>query len=225
VEFLEAAPDAARSIRFLRDGLLLGWEHWPLRERGTAAEWAHFMRLLGVTDGLVAIRHKTISRSVADWAQFCSSDAAPLSIESTIGGYWRRALRIETPGFRYVSGNYETGETLYALPGQAEHAVMSDRAKSAYGRLVIAALADMPPKFLNTTLFAHFRLQRLGDPPQPARGLPAASRMAPGRRRGGGQVATAIRLLVRAPIRTAPEVHRADRPGRSRRARRLGAGA
>ena len=45
----------------------------------------------------------------------------------------------------------KTGETLYVLPGQTDHVAMSDRAKNAYAKLVVAALADMASKFLNTT--------------------------------------------------------------------------
>lgn len=50
-EFLKAMPESARSIRRIRDGLLMNWEAWPLREKGTATEWVQFMRLLGVSDG------------------------------------------------------------------------------------------------------------------------------------------------------------------------------
>jgi len=112
------------------------------------------MRLLGVKDGMVPVRHKSISRPIYEWVQFRSSDDATLSIESSIGRQWRSAVRTVSPwqGFRYQSGNYETGETIYALPGQAEHAIMSDRAKAAYAKLVVAALADMPATFLITTL-------------------------------------------------------------------------
>lgn len=112
------------------------------------------MRLLGVKDGLVAVRHRSISRHISEWVQFRSSDDATLSIEPNIGRHWRRALRTASPwqGFRYMSGNYETGETLYSLPGQTEHAAMSDRAKTAYAKLVVAALVDMPSKFLSTAL-------------------------------------------------------------------------
>ncbi len=185
-EFLEAIPNPARSVRHLQEGLLLNWETWPHREKGTAAEWVHFMRLLGVKDGLVPVRYKSISRHVSEWVQFRSSDDATLSIEPSIGRHWRRAVRTVSPlqGFRYMSGNYETGETLYALPGQTDHAAMSDRAKNAYAKLVVAALADMASKFLNTTFSRTSGNSDTLDSPQPDRCLLALGRMGASQRRG-----------------------------------------
>src|SRR5690606_19513272 len=45
-----------------------------------------------------------------------------------------------------------TGETLYVLPGQAEHPPLSDEAKLAYGRLIVAFLTSLAPSVLQTTL-------------------------------------------------------------------------
>ena len=153
-DFIEAAPDGARTIRNQRDGLLGNWESWPLKERGTATEWVTFLRLLGVRDGLVPVYYPSVSRSVPEWVSFRSSDWATLTVEPNLGPYWRAALRTSEPwgDFRYQTGQYETATTLYALPGQAEHGAMSDRAKAAYAKLVVAALTEMPPAYLNTRL-------------------------------------------------------------------------
>jgi hypothetical protein len=153
-EFLEAAPEEARSLRHLREGLLTSWEAWPFKEKGTSAEWVHFMRLLGVRDGLVAVRHASVAKPMYEWMRFRSSDEGPLSIETAIGTWWRQAVRKANPadGFRYQSGSYQTGETLYSFPGQAEHPSMSPAARFLYARLIVLALGDLPPSFLVTVL-------------------------------------------------------------------------
>lgn len=153
-EFLEVAPEGARSLKNLRDGLLTSWDKWPLKEKGTATEWVHFMRLLGVRDGLIAVRHSSIAKPMQDWVRFRSSDETPLAIEQTIGPWWRQAVRKANPafGFRYQSGSYQTGDSLYSFPGQAEHASMSPEAKFLFARLIAHALADLPPRFLITVL-------------------------------------------------------------------------
>ena len=153
-DFIDTAPEGARTIRIQRDGLLGNWDTWPLKERGTATEWVTFLRLLGVRDGLIPVFFASVSRSAQEWISFRSSDWATLTVEPHLGPHWRAALRTSDPwsGFRYQSGQYETGTTLYALPGQAEHGAMSDRAKTAYARLVVAALTDMALAYLNTRL-------------------------------------------------------------------------
>ncbi|OAB13032.1 hypothetical protein AQ779_23520 [Burkholderia pseudomallei] len=153
-EFLKAMPESARSIRRIREGLLLNWEAWPLRAKGTATEWVQFMRLLGVSDGLVTLKYKAVSQSVGEWVKFRTSAVATLPIEAYVGRYWHRALRTGAGfgGFRYQSGDYTTGETFFALSGQGDHAAMPDRARAAYAQLLLSALMDMPPAVLKTTL-------------------------------------------------------------------------
>lgn len=153
-EFLALAPDTVRSVKHLRDGLLPEWEAWPLRERGSLADWVQFLRLLGVRDGPGVVYHSAVSRPIVEWVQLRRVDEALLPGEARIGPSWRAALRTDAPwaGIRYQSGNYTTGETLYVLPGQAEHPTLSDEAKLAYARLIVASLTSLSPSVLQTTL-------------------------------------------------------------------------
>ena len=155
-DFLAAAPDTVRSVKHLRDGLLADWEDWPLRERGSPADWVQFLRLLGVRSELGIMLLSTVSRPIDEWVQFRYSDDASLSIEPKLGPCWRAALRNDRPwsGVRYQSRNYATGETLFVIPGQAEHAAMPDKAKLAYARLLVALISSISnsPKLLQTIL-------------------------------------------------------------------------
>lgn len=152
-EFCDAAADASRTARSIRDALLVPWDSWPLADRGTAAEWLSFLKLIGVRDGLGPVVHKAQTHGVWTWRAFRSGTAEPLSIEAIVGPEWRRAVGAGTPSrFGYQSGSYSTEETLFALPLQGEHAAMPERAKLAYARLATAALADAKETFLTTIL-------------------------------------------------------------------------
>lgn len=151
-ELCNAAGSGSRSAKALCDSLLAPWEIWPLRERGTATEWVQFLRLLGVKDGLTPIWYKAESQWVGDWIGLRRGYADPLTIEARLGATWRTTLQKVTRAFGYRSGYYSTGETLFALPLQAEHADMSDRAKQAYARLIVSALSDLDQRYFTTIL-------------------------------------------------------------------------
>ncbi len=153
-ELLARAPNTVRSVKHLRDGLLPDWEAWPLRERGSLVDWVQFLKLLGVRDGPGALYLTAVSRPIWDWVQLRYVNEASLQNEARIGPSWRAALRTDVPwaGIRYRSRNYTTGETLYVLPGQAEHSTLSDEAKLAFARLLVAFLGSLAPSVLETTL-------------------------------------------------------------------------
>lgn len=153
-EFLALVPDDLSSVRFMRDGLLPDWEGWPLSDRGTATDWAQFLRLLGVRDGPVVQHHRAVTRSIGAWVSMRSSDEATIPHEVALGPWWRMAIRTDRPwsGFRYQSGSYSTGETLYVIPAQAAQPTMSDDAKQAFASLLVAFLAELKSDRLRTTL-------------------------------------------------------------------------
>ena len=151
-ELCDEIGSSTRPTKALCDSLLGPWEEWPLRDRGTAAEWVQFLRLLGVRDGLTPILYSAVSQHVNEWMAVRRGFGRPIAVEARLGDTWRAALAELQRGFGYQSGNYSTGDTLFALPLQSEHANMNDRAKQAYARLVVKALPEMAPKLFTTIL-------------------------------------------------------------------------
>lgn len=151
-ELCDQIGNSTRASKALWDSLLVPWEEWPLRERGTATDWLQFLRLLGVKDGLTPVLWGAVSQHVNEWIGVLRGYRQPIAIEAHVGVSWRAGLAKLKRGFSYRSGNYSTGETLFALPLQSEHADMNDRAKLAYARLLVKALPDVLPKHYTTVL-------------------------------------------------------------------------
>lgn len=151
-EFCAALDETSQAAKDFKEKLLTPWEGWPLREKGTAAEWVQFLRLLGVRDGLTPVYYKAITMSAYEWWSVRSPSGKAIALEACVGPHWREALEAEQRGPYYQSGSYSTDDTLYALPLQGEHAQMSNRAKLAYARLVVAALSDMKEHHFTTKL-------------------------------------------------------------------------
>jgi hypothetical protein len=151
-ELCQEIGSTTRGTKNLSDSLLLPWEEWPLRDRGTAAEWVQFLRLLGVRDGLTPVYYKAVSQNVSNWRWLLRGGAPALAVEGQLGETWRAALAKAKPAFGYISGDYSTGETLFALPLQLEHAEMNDRAKRAYARLAVRVIPELAVRHFTTTL-------------------------------------------------------------------------
>lgn len=148
----DAVGPVSRAAKTMSDSLLVPWEAWPLRDRGSAAEWVQFLGLLGVRDGLIPVLYKAETHLVSDWVGLRRGYGDALAIETRLGESWRAGLQKITRAFGYQSGNYSSGETLFALPLQAEHPAMNNRAKQAYARLVVAMLADLDQRYFTTIL-------------------------------------------------------------------------
>ena len=151
-ELCDALDDTAPSAKALKESLCVAWDRWPLRERGTAAEWVQFLRLLGVKDGLNPVYYKAATMPVWDWEKLKRPIDKAIAIEAYVGPCWRDALQRGQQPFNYGSGDYSTDDTLCALPLQGLHTNMSDRAKGAYARLIVAAILDMKNSHFTTTL-------------------------------------------------------------------------
>jgi len=151
-DFCEAAGDVTRNVRTVREALLPPWESWPLRDRGTAAEWLSFLKLVGVRDGLATVVFKSQTHGIWTWRGLQNPVAEPLPLEKLVGPQWRQALQQRGYGFGYQSGSYSTDDTLFALPLQAEHGLLSSRAKMAYAKLVMRTVGDIQERFLTTIL-------------------------------------------------------------------------
>jgi hypothetical protein len=151
-ELCDEIGSTTRPTKTLCDSLLAPWDEWPLRERGPATEWVQFLRLLGVRDGLTAVLYPTVSQYVGEWGGLRGGYGGPLPIEARLGNTWRAAVTKVQRGFGYQSGYYSTGDTMFALPLQSEHAKMNDRAKQAYARLIVKGIPDMAPRYFATIL-------------------------------------------------------------------------
>src|SRR5262249_20609981 len=147
-ELCAAASEKSRQTALLRDQLILSWEDWPLKHKGTANDWVQFLRVLGVKDGLTRF-HKQLSM----WSWECSAlldgAAAPESIERFTGREWRRELQLgQYRRPQYLSGRYGTKDTLTVLTGQAQFSSLNDDAKLAYARLIMCFLSEARPEAL-----------------------------------------------------------------------------
>jgi hypothetical protein len=153
-ELCGAASDTLRGAKTIRESLLIPWDEWPLKDRGTGAEWLTFLKLIGVRDGLWPFYYKALTLNVWTWRGMQGPLDEGMALEKSVGPQWRQALQPSTrqPRFTYQSGTYSSDETLYRLPLQGEHAEMPTRAKLAYARLVMAAMAEHKESFLTTTL-------------------------------------------------------------------------
>ena len=153
-DFLAHVHDDLASVRHLRDGQLAAWDDWDLRDRGSASDWTQFLRLLGVRDGLAVQFVREIKRSIGEWVSIRLNPDAEIPNKSLIGPWWRSAIHSTSPwsGFRYQSGHYSTGNTLYILPAQAAQPEMSDEAKTAYCTLVTSALGEIRGDQFRTSL-------------------------------------------------------------------------
>ena len=216
-ELCKEIGSSTRTKKNLCDSLLVAWEEWPQRERGTAAEWVQFLRLLGVRDGLTPVYYKAVSQHVNNWRLLQRGGAPALAIEEQLGETWRTALANAKSNFAYMSGDYSTGDTLFALPLQMEHPGMSDRPKRAYARLAVRAIPELATRHLATILS---RTTGMGDTvawPSPLLAFLAEGGVATRHVRGPSVVAASPRLLVRHPHRDAAPLPAAARAYDSRR--------
>lgn len=137
----------------LAASLLPSWDAWPLKDRGTAAEWIVFLGLIGVRDGLSEVYFPLSPHGPWWWNGLKQADGQATPFERRVGPEWRRELStVPQPRFAYQSNLYDPAKTLFALPGQADYGALPESARLAYAKLVVRRLELMAASRWKTTL-------------------------------------------------------------------------
>lgn len=148
-----AGAGASASIANIAVTLLPDWEAWPLKDRGTAADWVSFLRLLGVRDGLMEVYFNATPQGPWWWRGLKQADGQPTALERKVGPEWRRELSTVTQqAFGYQSNNYDPEQTVFAIPAQAGYNDFPEAARLAYAKLIVRRLESIPPNRWSTTL-------------------------------------------------------------------------
>ena len=136
---LEAAslsPDCAAE----RDKLLVSFDEWP---RSTAddrrADWARFLDILAVRDGLRPVPASRLRRSGTPsnfWQYFLRAGDDALGLDAR----WRQELG--NPSFPYPQTEYQLRGEAWRLPGQLEHSALPIAAQERLSELIIAYLRE-----------------------------------------------------------------------------------
>lgn len=151
-DFCDGAAAVSRTVAQVRRSLLPSWEEWPLRERGSAQDWAAFLKHAGVKDGLPALKIADEEHGPWTWRSFRSGTADKLAAERTAGPHWREAIRGSPNVPQYGSGLYSTDGSLWFLPGQAVYDRLPPAARLAFSRNVLRYLTDAPAGHFSTVL-------------------------------------------------------------------------
>ncbi len=142
----------SRIVKRLADRLLLPWDRWPDRAKGSVADWAEFLRNVGVGDGLSPVSMADEEHTAWWWRRFQNGEAEHQAIENTTGRYFRLGLRSCTEAFRYSTKTYSPFGSLWVLPGQAFYAEFTSAARHAFARLVLAMLRRSKREWFETVL-------------------------------------------------------------------------
>lgn len=152
-DLCRAGAEASPAIATLADHLLPEWDDWPLKDKGTSAEWRTFLSLIGVRDGLIEVYYKFAPQPPQWWRLLRVENGGATQLERRVGGEWRRELSsVAQQSFSYQSNNYDPEQTIMAFPAQAEYAQMSEAARLAYAKLIVRRLEFMPSARWTTVL-------------------------------------------------------------------------
>jgi hypothetical protein len=141
-EYVAAAGAVSRIVGNLEKALLPPWETWSARLSGTSADWIAFLRIAGVRDGLVPLRHATVSLEAWEWGQFQRGSLPAQPIELNVGRYWREVVG-NASGLTYQSRPYDFADAWY-LPGQGVYDRFPPPARHSFSQLVTRYLNDAP---------------------------------------------------------------------------------
>jgi hypothetical protein len=131
------AAGASTELEQLESWVMPSPEDWPFPI--DSAQWTLFLRKLGVTDGLAPVA--TSSRARARPYEFTPDRIGrQAGVPAGIREEWSWA--VESAGGKPSQGNgsYANRSAFYWLPGQADYAAMSEKARLEYAALVIASL-------------------------------------------------------------------------------------
>ena len=151
-QFLDAAPPGIADLIDLRRRRLAPTSHRAFRSVRTA-QWVEFLTALGVNRGLFAVE-KMASRwfkaRELESFTFCGEVAIPkVAAES-----WKNDVEHFASGGTSLSygTNYSIKESLWWLPGQADHEDFTNDCRELYAALVVEWLEQVPETVFSVTI-------------------------------------------------------------------------
>ena len=141
--FLVEAADTSPDCRRARDALLVDFLAWPPASGGTKRQWVEFLKLLDVVDGLkpvaAAVQTKGVGRS---WSSFVRNGDSNQGLDDD----WCREASRSNFGHPYTG--YQRRGNVWRLPGQIEHANLSEIGQELFHELAFRHLEASGAKYL-----------------------------------------------------------------------------
>ena len=133
--FLVEAADTSPDCKRARDTLLTDFAYWPPVPGGTKRQWVEFLKLLGVVDGL-----QPVAAAMREGGEGWRWNNLVRNGDSKQGldGDWCREASRST--FGYPNTVYRRRGEAWRLPGQIEHAELSEIGKEFFHELAFRHL-------------------------------------------------------------------------------------
>ena len=156
--FLVEAADTSPDCRRARDALLADFADWPPAPGGTKRQWVEFLTLLGVVDGL-----QPVAAAVQEDAEGWNWNGLVRNGDSKRGldGDWCREASRFAFGHPYTT--YRRRGEAWRLPGQVEHADLSEIGKELFHELAFRHLEACGAQYLTFVVGRFERAPRFRD--------------------------------------------------------------
>ena len=156
--FLMEAADTSPDCRRARDALLSDFADWPPVPGGTKRQWVEFLKLLGVVDGLQPVPAAVQEDGKGwNWNYLVRNGDANKGLD----GDWCREGSRFTFGYPYTV--YRRRGEAWRLPGQIEHAELSEIGKELFHELAFRHLEACGAQYLTFSVGRFERATRKWD--------------------------------------------------------------
>ena len=141
--FLVEAADTSLDCRRARGALLADFAHWPPVADSTKRQWVEFLKLLGVGDGLQPVAAAVQGDGEGwNWNSLVRNGDSDQGLDRD----WCREASGSTFGFPYTV--YQRRGKAWRLPGQIEHAELSQIGKELFHDLAFRHLEACGTRYL-----------------------------------------------------------------------------
>ena len=141
--FLVEAADTSPDCKRAQDELLADFADWPPVPGGTKRQWVEFLKLLGVVDGLQPVAAAMQERGEGwSWNNLVRNGDSKQGLD----GDWCREASRST--FGYPNTIYRKRGEAWRLPGQIEHAELSEVGKELFHELAFRHLEACGDKYI-----------------------------------------------------------------------------
>ena len=156
--FLVEAADRSPDCRRARDALLVDFAHWPPVTGGTKRQWVEFLKLLGVVDGLQLVATAVQEGGEGwNWNNLVHNGDSKLGLDDD----WCREASRSTFGYPFTA--YRRKGEAWRLPGQIEHAELSEIGKELFHELAFRHLEACGAQYLTFSVGRFKRATRNWD--------------------------------------------------------------
>ena len=156
--FLVEAGNKSPDCRRARDALLAGFADWPPIPGATKRQWVEFLKLLGVVDGLQPVA-AAVQKDGEGWNW--NSLVHNGKSEDGLDHDWCREASRSTFGHPYTV--YQRRGEAWRLPGQIEHAELSEIGKELFHELAFRHLEASGDRYLTFDVGRFERVRRNWD--------------------------------------------------------------